>query len=213
MELLLIRHAEPVRVAPGESGGDPVDPRLTERGRDQAERLADWYAAEPLDHVVSSPLRRALDTAAPLAARHGLEPEIVEGLVEYDANADHYIPVEELRETRDERWLAMVEGRWEEYGGEAPDVFRARIVPCVDAIVGRFPGARVAVVCHGGVVNVYAGHVLGLSRHLWFEPAYTSVTRVAASRRGDRSLLSLNETAHLWGRRDDGLAGGAAHPS
>jgi probable phosphoglycerate mutase len=207
MELLLVRHAEPVRVAPGESGGDPVDPRLTGAGRDQARRLADWYATERLDHVVSSPLRRALETATPLAARHGLEPEVVDGLVEYDANADHYIPVEELRETRDERWVAMVEGRWEEYGGEAPDAFRARIVPTVDAVVGRFPGARVAVVCHGGVINVYTGHVLGLARHLWFEPAYTSVTRVAASRRGDRSLLSLNETAHLVGRHDAVVAG------
>jgi probable phosphoglycerate mutase len=206
MELLLVRHAEPVRVAPGESGGDPVDPRLTERGRDQAERLAAWYAHERLDHVVSSPLRRARETARPLAARHGLEPEIVEGLVEYDAHADHYIPVEELRETRDERWLAMVEGRWEEYGGEAPAAFRARIVPCVDALIARFAGARAAVVCHGGVVNVYTGHVLGLTRHLWFEPAYTSVTRVAASRRGDRSVLTLNETGHLCGRRD-GVAG------
>jgi probable phosphoglycerate mutase len=202
MELLLIRHAEPVRVGPGEAGDQPVDPALTERGVEQAGRLAEWFARESIDHVLSSPMQRAIQTAAPLAAAQGLETEIVEGLVEYDAKADHYIPVEELRLTRDARFVAMVEGRWEEYGGEPPDVFRARIVPTVDGIVERFPGGRIAVVCHGGVINVYLGHLLDIERHLWFEPGYASVTRVAASRRGHRSVLSLNETGHLVGRRD-----------
>src|SRR5947209_8486060 len=118
MELLLIRHAEPVRIGPGESGGRPVDPELTTSGAEQAERLADWLSHEPLDHVLSSPLRRAIATAEPLAAAQGRALEIVRELVEYDANADHYIPVEELRVSRDERFVAMVEGRWEEYGGE-----------------------------------------------------------------------------------------------
>ena len=36
-------------------------------------------------------------------------------------DADHYIPMEELRETKDDQWQAMVEGRWEDYGGENPE--------------------------------------------------------------------------------------------
>ncbi len=202
MELLLIRHGEPVRVAPGESGGGPVDPPLTPHGRAQTERLAAWLAAEPVDHVVTSPLRRATETAAPLADAHGVEAEVLDGLLEYDARADHYIPAEELRVTRDERWVAMIEGRWEDFGGERPDLFRARIVPCLDALIGRFPGGRVAAVCHGGVINVYLAHLLGIDRHLWFEPAYTSINRVAASRDGYRSVTTLNETAHLVAIRE-----------
>jgi probable phosphoglycerate mutase len=202
MELLLIRHAEPVRVGPGEGGGGPVDPELTPLGVEQAQRLAEWLAPDGVDRVLSSPLRRAVETASPLATTLGLEPEVVDGLVEYDANADHYIPVEEMRVARDGRFAAMVEGRWEEYGGERPDVFRGRIVPALDAVIERFPGDRVAVVCHGGVINVYLGHLLGIERHLWFEPGYASVSRVAASRLGHRSVLSLNETGHLVGRRD-----------
>ena len=106
----------------------PADPELTARGRDQAARLGDWLGAEGVDHVVSSPLRRATETAAPLAAALGLDVAIDDQLCEYDANADSYIPIEELRELKDDRWQAMVEGRWEDFGGEAPDVFRARIV-------------------------------------------------------------------------------------
>ena len=122
--------------------------------------------------------------------------------MEYDANVDHYIPAEELRATGDERWTAMVEGRWEDFGGENPAAFRARLVPCFDRIVAAHPGGRVAVVCHGGVINVFLAVVLGLDRHLWFEPDYTSISRVAAARTGPRSLLTLNETAHLHARRE-----------
>jgi broad specificity phosphatase PhoE len=202
MELLLIRHAEPVRIGPGEGGGGPVDPDLTARGRAQAERLAAWLAGERIDAVIASPLRRACQTAAPIAVVHGLEVEVGDALVEYDARADHYIPAEELKATRDVRWQAMLDGRWEEFGGEAPEQFRDRIVPALSSVVERFPGGRVAVVCHGGVINVYIGALLGLDRHLWFEPAYTSVSRIAAARSGERSVVTLNDTAHLIAARD-----------
>jgi probable phosphoglycerate mutase len=202
MDLVLVRHAEPVRIGPDESGGQAVDPDLTPLGVDQAERLGAWLAAEPVHHVVSSPLRRALDTAAPVAKAHGLEVEVIDGLCEYDAAADHYIPIEELRETKDERWQAMVEGRWEDYGGENPDRFRARVVPVLDAVIDAHPGETVVAVCHGGVINVYLAALLGLPHHLWFDPAYTSVSRVRAARSGPRSLASLNETAHLYATRE-----------
>lgn len=201
MDLLLIRHAEPVRIAPG-SSSTPADPGLTDRGRAQADRLAAWLAVEPFDAVLSSPLRRARETADPVARAIGLDTEVVDGLMEYDAQADFYIPVEELRETRDHHWTAMIEGRWDELGGEPPDRFRARIVPCVDGIIERFPGGRVAAVCHGGVINVYLAALLDLDRHLWFHPEYTSISRVAAARTGERSVASLNETAHLVATRD-----------
>jgi 2,3-bisphosphoglycerate-dependent phosphoglycerate mutase len=49
---------------------------------------------------------------------------------------------------------------------------------------------------------VYVAALLGLERHLWFEPGYTSITRVAAARSGERSVVTLNETAHLVATRD-----------
>lgn len=204
MDLVLVRHAEPIRIGPEESGGEAVDPELTARGLDQAERLSTWLAAEPVHHVVSSPLRRALETAQPLADALGLHIETIAGLREWDAGADHYIPMEELRETKDDRWHAMVEGRWEDYGGENPEHFRDRIVPTLDAVIDAHPGETVVVVCHGGVINVYLGALLGLSHHLWFDPAYTSISRVRAARSGPRSLTSLNETAHLYATRESG---------
>ena len=57
-----------------------------------------------------------------------------------------------------------------------------------------------AIVCHGGVINAYLAHVLGIGPATeFFYPNYTSIHRVAAARTGERSILSVNETAHLRG--------------
>ena len=56
--------------------------------------------------------------------------------------------------------------------------------------------------CHGGVINVALAIVLGLDQPLWFDPHYTSLSRMVASRTGVRSLASLNERAHLDARRE-----------
>ena len=200
MDLLLVRHAEPERVEGGT--GVRANPSLTERGRRQAQRLADWLAHERIDVVVSSPQRRAIETAEPIAVAHGLDLQVVDDLVEFDVQADHYIPVEELKATNDPRWRAMVDGTWHDFGGEDPAQFRVRILAAVDALIDAHAGQRVVAVCHGGVVNVALGAVLGIERPLWFDPAYTSLSRVAASRTGVRSLVTLNETAHLEARRN-----------
>jgi probable phosphoglycerate mutase len=195
LELLLIRHAEPVRIVEVD---EPADPPLHERGRSQAEALAGWLAGETLDAVWSSPMRRARETAAAVATRLGLQVVVDDDLAEFDREATSYIPLEELRATRDDRWVAMVEGDLSEFEVD-PDAFRRGVVVAVERIVSANPGRTVAVVCHGGVINAYAAEVLGIDRLLFFEPRYASVNRVAASRDGVRSIVSLNETAHLRG--------------
>ena len=200
MELLWVRHAEPERIAPGT--GVRADPALTARGTEQAQRLADWLAFEPIDAIVCSPLQRAVATAAPIGAGCGVEVEIVDDLIEYDNNSDHYIPMEEMRLNKDDRWQAMVDGRWDEFGADLPEVFRARIDAVTTSLVERFPGKRIVAVCHGGVINVALGSVLGVVPPLWFEPGYTSVSRMIASRTGIRSVASLNELAHLEAKRE-----------
>jgi probable phosphoglycerate mutase len=200
VELLWVRHAEPERIAPGT--GIRADPALTARGTEQAQRLADWLAFEPIDAIVCSPLQRAVDTATPIAASCGVAIEVVDDLIEYDNNSDHYIPMEEMRLNKDERWQAMVDGRWDEFGADLPDVFRARVDAVTTALIERFPGQRIVAVCHGGVINVALGSVLGIGQPLWFEPGYTSVSRMIASRTGVRSVASMNELAHLEAKRE-----------
>jgi probable phosphoglycerate mutase len=193
VELLLIRHALPLRVE--RRDGKPADPPLSPAGVRQAERLAAWLAAERLDAVYASPLRRARETAQPIAGAHGLGVRIEPGVAEFDPLAASYVPLEEIKAESREVWLELVSGGLT--AGVDVALFRRTVAAALERIVAAHAGARVAIVCHGGVVNAWAAHVLGLEPTLFFQPTYTSVSRFLAAASGERSLLSLNETAHL----------------
>jgi 2,3-bisphosphoglycerate-dependent phosphoglycerate mutase len=189
MELLLIRHARPVRT---EGATGPADPPLSPIGRRQAEALATWLTdpalGEAVNALYTSPLRRATETAAPLARAFERESTVEPALAEYDADASAYIPIEELRAAGDPRWM------------ELPDDivgFQNRVVEGIESLIADHPGERVALVCHGGVINMYVSAVLDTGPRMLFLPHYTSVSRVLASGGGLRTLDSLNETGHL----------------
>jgi probable phosphoglycerate mutase len=185
MELLLIRHARPERV---EVTDGPADPGLSPLGKRQADALAGWLATEPIAAVYASPLRRARETAAPLAAKLGLTVALDPTLAEYDAESSAYIPIEELKAAGDPRWMQLPD--------DIP-AFQERVVAGIEAIVAANSSGTVALVCHGGVVNVYLSWVLQNTNELFFLPHYTSIHRILAAGSGQRTVDSMNETAHL----------------
>ncbi len=202
MDLVLVRHAEPVRLTAIDTGGTPADPSLTVRGREQAVSLAAWLRHESFDAIYTSSKARAIETAAPVAEAIGLDPVVDDGWLEYDARSHDYIPMEEMRATKDPRLEAMYSGDWSSFGDADPDLFRIQVSDALDRTIAKHGGERVLVVCHGGVVNVAVALVVGLDRDLWFEPDYTSISRIVASRSGVRSVISVNETAHLIATRN-----------
>ena len=194
MELLLIRHALPVRREVVEG---PADPELSVEGFAQAERLAQYLASESIAAVYVSPLKRAVQTAAPLALRLGVTPVVVDDVAEFDRNSNEYIPMEELQATNDPRWQKLIDGVWDSTD-ETQEQFKHRVIGAFEKIIEQNSSAIAAVVCHGGVINLYLAHILGVqTQRGFFYPNYTSIHRVSASRSGVRSLISLNETAHL----------------
>jgi probable phosphoglycerate mutase len=194
MELLLIRHGLPVR---RELEEGIADPELAEAGLAQAQHLAEYLSSETIDAVYASPLRRAFQTAQPLAVSQGREIVVVDDIAEWDRNSSEYVPIEELKAANDPRWQAMLRGEWNVHE-ESPDEFRARTVTAIETLIDANRGRCIAVVCHGGVINGYLSHVLGLGMQQgFFYPNYTSIHRVAAASSGERSIVTINETAHL----------------
>jgi 2,3-bisphosphoglycerate-dependent phosphoglycerate mutase len=187
MELILVRHGRPERSAA------TADPHLNPLGLEQAERVARWLAEEPVDAVWSSTMRRAVQTAEPFAAAKGHTIRQHAGIVEFDQAAGTYVPTEELKRENFALWQAMATG------GHGVDMsaFQARVVAAMEEIVAAHPGHKVAVFCHGGVINMWATHVLGMAPRIFFEADYTSINRFVCARGGQRSVVSLNERAHL----------------
>ena len=122
-----------------------------------------------------------------------LEP----GVVEFDQHAETYVPLEELKANDYERWKALVQGGL--YATIDIESFRRGVAATLERIIDEHAGARVAVVCHGGVINAWTSHVLGIAEPLFFQPTYTSVSRFLAAGSGERSVVSLNEAGHLRG--------------
>lgn len=200
VELLLVRHALPVR---RELEVGAADPELSADGHRQAARLADYLAEEaPLDALYASPLLRARQTAAPVAERFGLDVVIDDAVAEWDRHSNEYVPIEELKAAGDPRWQALLRGEWTSHD-ESPEQFGERVVAAVERMIGAHRGERIGVVCHGGVINTYLAHVLGIgdggTGSSFFYPNYTSIHRVAAASSGERSVVTVNETAHLRG--------------
>ncbi|MFN0093056.1 MAG: histidine phosphatase family protein [Acidimicrobiales bacterium] len=200
MELILIRHGQPERVE--NLDGRPADPPLSALGRTQAEEMAAWLAAEPVSALYVSPLARARQTAAPLEAALGLAAVVVDEIAEYDRSHAVYVPIEELKAAKDERWFALT--------ADGPERvrWRAEVLPALDRIVEAHPGETVAAVCHGGVINAFLAAVLGVDQHVFFEPWYCGLNRVRAARAGLRSIVTVNEAPFL--RRLGGPYGSGA---
>ena len=195
MEIVLVRHALPVRIDATPDGG-PADPGLAQRGFEQAGRVAEALRDDKVDALYTSPSRRALETMVPLAAALALDPVLEPGIAEFDAADSSYVPVEELRASDDPRWHRLVAGDLYSVGVD-PIAFRARVVDAVERIAALHPGGRAVLVTHSGSINAYAGHVLGVERAIWFAPAYCSISRIAISRTGRTGIVSLNETGHV----------------
>lgn len=133
-----------------------IDVPLNARGLAQAERLADRLAATPADHLYSSDLLRARQTAAPLERAWGMAarpaPElreqgfgVVEGLTLAAVQAEHA----DLWQA----WLAH-QADYALPGGESGRQFFTRVTSAVQALAAAHPGQHVVVVSHGGVLDM-----------------------------------------------------------
>ena len=146
-EILLVRHGETVdnarQIMQGQTQGE-----LNERGREQARQVAERLAAETVDAVVASDLRRAIQTAEVIAAPHGLKVETTPLLRERDWGGftGRFIP-----DLRGETWPDDIES-------EEDLLSRARSF--LIYMTATYPGKRVVAVGHGiinkAILAVYA---------------------------------------------------------
>jgi broad specificity phosphatase PhoE len=193
VQLLLIRHALPLRSEPGEGS----DPHLSGEGFEQAKRLPQALARYPVSRVVSSPQRRAIQTAEPVADALGLRVDVDDRFAEYDRDLAVYVPIEQIREEYPQEWARLAEGHLPSGVDEA--AFLARVSKAVDDVVAAADHEdTVAVFSHGGVINVTLHQVLGTARLLSFPIDYASVTRLRYARSGAATVAEVNGTEHVW---------------
>src|SRR5262249_27771825 len=196
--MYLIRHADALPGATEVTAGGYDDQGLSELGRRQAQTLAERLRQLPLASIYASPIGRARQTAAYVAAVHELEvrvdPDLREiGLGPIGPQDTGALSPEELSSLlparlREIAIVAITTGRWSSIPGSEPSTaLRSRLVAALDRIAMAHPGQRVAVVTHAGAINAYLAAMLGLEQDYFFPAANTSISVVRVN--GARHML------------------------
>lgn len=196
--LYLIRHARSTWNAEGRWQGQ-ANPPLDELGWKQAEALAGRLRGETFAAVYSSPLDRARQTAELLARAQGLAVAVDDRLKERNVGAWSGLTEAEVRE----RYPEFLRGDWWREGppgGESQAALTERTVAALGHILAAHPEDTVAVVSHGGSLNAYLLHQLGIppGQPVSFRFVNTSYARLSV-RGGRVYVISLGETDHLHG--------------
>jgi probable phosphoglycerate mutase len=204
-ELILVRHGESEAAIEGkpfelvEGHGDPA---LSPEGREQAERVGDRLAPEPIDAIYVSNLRRTSETAAPLAQRLGLSPIVDRDLREvYLGEWERGLFRKKVIERDPIALRMMEEQRWDVIPGAEPQrEFARRARTVVERIAAAHPDQRVAVFAHGAIIGEMLSQATG-STAFAFTSDNTGISQLVIA--PERWILRrFNDTAHL----DVGLA-------
>ena len=195
--LVLARHAVTAQTGPLLSGRLPgID--LSDEGRGQADALAERLAGLPVNAVYASPIERTTQTAATIAARHGLEVRALDGVLEADYGDWAGQKLADLAKTDLWKVVQRAPSRARFPGGESLAAMQARMVAALDAVVAAHPGELVVVVSHADPIKAAVAHYTGVHLDLFqrivISPA--SATAFVFSEHGV-ALVKCNDTGTL----------------
>lgn len=195
--LVLVRHAVTEHTGGILSGRSP-GVELSEDGRHQAKALGERLAGVQLAAVYASPIERTLQTAEVLAAPHGLDVQLLDGVLEADYGEWTGRPLAELAKSRTWTIVQRSPSRARFPGGESLVAMQVRVVAALDEVVVRHPGEAVVVVSHADPIKAavahYTGMHLDLFQRLAVGPASVTVLAIGPA---DVTLLKCNDTGSL----------------
>lgn len=207
--LLLVRHGHTDAAGKRLTGRAP-GVHLNELGRRQAERLVERLEGVRIDAIVSSPLERCRETAAPLAKARGRAVDVVRAWIEVGYGEWTGRSISQLRRTKLWRRVMFAPSNVRFPGGESLLEVQGRAVDATLDIAARHARGTVVVVSHADVIRLLVAHVAGMhADHLQRLSIDTaSITAVSISD-GVPRLLTVNDTDDLGVLRSErGKLGG-----
>lgn len=195
--LLLVRHGVTESTGKRLYGRSP-GVHLSEQGRAQADALAERLAGLAIRAVVSSPLERCRETAAPIARRLRLRVRTEPGLLETDVGSWTGRTFGQIRRSRQWRRILAVPSSARFPEGESLPEVQARTVRALEAVASGHEGEAVVVVSHGDPIRLALAHYAGihLDHFQRIEVAPGSVSAVAVGGGAPR-ILRVNDTGDL----------------
>jgi 2,3-bisphosphoglycerate-dependent phosphoglycerate mutase len=147
LDVLLVRHAEPVPVGTPDVAED--DRPLTDAGRAAAIELAEELDGWEVTAIYSSPYARAAETVAVLAQRRGIGVQVLDGLRE------RRLSLEQHDGWRDSLQRAWADADFSLPGGESGRDAQRRAIGMLDLLRSRHPdGGRLVIGSHGNLISL-----------------------------------------------------------
>ena len=195
--LILARHAVTAQTGPLLSGR-ATGISLSDDGRRQAEALADRLAPLPVTAIYASPIERTTETAAAVAARHGLSVEPLPGVLEADYGDWTGQSLADLAKTDLWKVVQRSPSRARFPDGESIAEMQTRTVAALEAVVADHPGDIVVVVSHADPIKSVIAHFTGVHLDLFQRIAVSpaSVTVFVLGPHGV-TLVKCNDTGSL----------------
>jgi probable phosphoglycerate mutase len=198
----MVRHGETILTPDRKfSGLGGSNPPLTDVGLNQAERVAVEIAKIQPDVIIASPLLRTKQTAEAIAKATSLK--VVEDESWYECNFGHWdgLSIDEVKEKWPDDYTSWISSSaFTPPGGESYDDLAARIEPAFDALAEKYPGQKVVVVTHNGVIKQIASLVIEGNAnslfHIDVSPCSISSFSIWPSD-GLRAVRSINERGHF----------------
>ncbi len=162
--LLLIRHGENEYVKSGKMAGRIPGVRLNERGREQAQALAEALRGVPVQALYASPLERALETAQPIAEALGLPVQQEPDLMDTDIGTWQGRSWKALSLTKAWKIVQRAPSRFRFPQGESFPETQLRVVRALERILQKRnkPQEIVAAVFHADPIKLAVAHFIGL---------------------------------------------------
>ncbi len=199
--VLLVRHGESAPAVPGNPfplADGHGDPALHPEGERQAELVAERLANESIDAIYVTTLVRTHQTAAPLAARLGLELRVEPDLREVFLGDWEGGLLRERAAANDPAFHQIfVQQRWDVIPNAEPlEAFHARTQAGIARITAAHPDQRVAVFTHGGVIGQLLHHATNSERFAFSGADNASISEIVVDQ--DRHMLRrYNDITHL----------------
>ena len=198
----MVRHGETILTPDRKfSGTGPLNPPLTDTGLAQAEKVATEIAKIKPDVLIASPLLRTKQTAESIAKATGLTPIFDEAWFECSFGDWDGLSIQEVKEKWPDDYISWISSSaFTPPGGESYDDLAARIEPAFDALAEKYPGQKVVVVTHNGVIKQLASIVIEGNPnslfHIDISPCSISSFSIWPSD-GLRAVRSINERGHF----------------
>lgn len=200
-DFLFIRHGETDWNRQQRFQGQ-IDVPLNDLGHTQARRLGERLAGEPTEHLISSDLQRAQQTASPLANAWQAAPALMPGLREQCFGVLEGLDVPTIKARHPDLWTRWLEHRADFAlpGGESLQQFHARVIATVKALAEAHPGRRLTVVTHGGVLDMLwrTAHGLALDGLRTCDIPNTGLNHLRW-RQGTLDIVRWADASHLDG--------------